>query len=47
VLCKIDRADREGFEVPVPQQPGRYVVSVLNISDDGDVGAATLAFEVK
>jgi hypothetical protein len=33
--------------VPVPQQPGRYVVSVLKISDDGDVGAATLALEVR
>jgi uncharacterized protein YfaS (alpha-2-macroglobulin family) len=47
LFWKIDRADREGFDVPVPQQPGRYVVSVLKISDDGDVGAATLALDVK
>ncbi len=46
-LCKIDRTEREGFDVPVPQQPGRYVVSVLKISDDGDVGAATLAIDVR
>ncbi len=47
LFWKIDRADREGFDVPLPQQPGRYVVSVLKISDDGDVGAATLALDVK
>lgn len=47
LFWKIDRAEREGFDVPVPQQPGRYVVSVLKISDDGDVGAATLALDVR
>ncbi len=47
LFWKIDRTEREGFDVPVPQQPGRYVVSVLKISDDGDVGAATLALEVR
>jgi hypothetical protein len=44
---KIDHADREGFDVPVPQTPGRYVVSVLKISGDGDVGAANVAIEVR
>ncbi len=47
LFWKIDRTEREGFDVPLPQQPGRYVVSVLKISDDGDVGAATLALEVR
>jgi uncharacterized protein YfaS (alpha-2-macroglobulin family) len=47
LFWKIDRVEREGFDVPVPQQPGRYVVSVLKISDDGAVGAATLALDVK
>lgn len=44
---KIDRTDREAFDVPLPQQPGRYVVSVLKISGDGDVGAANLAIVIR
>ena len=44
---RIDRADRETFDVTMPTQPGKYVVSVLKIGDDGDVGAASLAVEVR
>jgi hypothetical protein len=47
LLWRIDRAGREGFDLALPQAPGRYVVSVLKVSDDGDVGAATLAIEVR
>ena len=47
LLWRIDRADKETIEVPLPRAPGRYVVSVLKISDDGNVGAATLAVEVR
>jgi hypothetical protein len=47
LLWRIDRTDRESFDVALPQAPGRYVVSVLKVSDDGDVGAATLAIEVR
>jgi len=47
LLWRIDRASKQGFDVPLPQTPGRYVVSVLKVSDDGDVGAATLALEVR
>ena len=47
LLWRIDRTDREGFDVTLPQTPGRYVVSVLKVSDDGDVGAATLAIDVR
>ena len=46
-VWRIDRAAKEGFDVMLPQTPGRYVVSVLKVSDDGDVGAATLAIEVR
>ncbi len=46
-MWRIDRAAKEGFDVTLPQTPGRYVVSVLKVSDDGDVGAATLALEVR
>jgi hypothetical protein len=47
LLWRIERVDREGFDVTLPRDPGRYVVSVLKISDDGDVGAASLSFEVR
>ena len=46
-MWRIDRADKESFDLALPQTPGRYVVSVLKLSDDGDVGAATLALEVR
>ena len=47
LLWRIDRAGKEGFDLALPQTPGRYVVSVLKVADDGDVGAATLAIEVR
>ncbi|HTW84375.1 MAG TPA: hypothetical protein VMD91_09935 [Candidatus Sulfotelmatobacter sp.] len=47
LVWRIDRSDREGFDLTLPTDPGRYVVSVLKVSDDGDVGAATLALEVQ
>ncbi len=47
LVWRIDRADKEGFDLALPEAPGRYVVSVLKVSDDGDVGAATLAIEVR
>ncbi|HTD34072.1 MAG TPA: hypothetical protein VK665_10450 [Candidatus Elarobacter sp.] len=47
LVWRIDRGAKEGFDVTLPSVPGRYVVSVLKVSDDGDVGAATLALEVR
>jgi len=47
LVWRIDRAAKEGFDVALPRTPGRYVVSVLKVSDDGDVGAATLAIDVR
>jgi uncharacterized protein YfaS (alpha-2-macroglobulin family) len=47
LVWRIDRADKEGFEVTLPTDTGSYVVSVLKISDDGDVGAATVAVNVR
>ena len=47
LVWRIGRAAKEGFDVTLPHAPGRYVVSVLKVSDDGDVGAATLALEVR
>jgi hypothetical protein len=47
LVWRIDHSDTESFDVTLPTDPGRYVVSVLKVSDDGDVGAATLALEVR
>jgi hypothetical protein len=47
LLWRVDRVGKEGFDLALPQTPGRYVVSVLKVADDGDVGAATLAIEVR
>jgi hypothetical protein len=47
LLWRIDRTDKESFDLPLPETPGSYIVSVLKVSDDGDVGAGTLAIEVR
>ncbi|HEY0396691.1 MAG TPA: hypothetical protein VGD01_19600 [Candidatus Elarobacter sp.] len=47
LMWRVDRSAKNGFDVTLPQAPGRYVVSVLKVSDDGDVGAAALALEVR
>ncbi len=35
------------FDVPVPATPGHYVLSVMRIAADGDVGAASARFSVR
>ncbi|MBV8580044.1 MAG: hypothetical protein JOZ86_05365 [Candidatus Eremiobacteraeota bacterium] len=47
LLWRVAHGDREGFDLTLPETPGTYVVSVLKVADDGDVGAATLAIEVR
>ncbi|HEY5348461.1 MAG TPA: hypothetical protein VIJ64_01980 [Candidatus Lustribacter sp.] len=44
---RIARSDRSSFEVPMPREPGRYVLSVIKMTDDGDVGAASLKLTVQ
>jgi hypothetical protein len=43
--------DRTGggatIAVTVPRDPGRYVLSIVKITDDGDVGAASMALTVQ
>jgi hypothetical protein len=31
----------------VPHDPGRYVLSLIKMTDDGDVGAASIALTVQ
>jgi hypothetical protein len=43
---RVERSDAEALDVPVPKQRGRYVLSVMKISESGEVGAASVAFLV-
>ena len=47
IVWRVGQNDGDAFNVDLPTQPGHYVVSVLKISDDGDVGAASLAVSVQ
>jgi hypothetical protein len=44
---RVDRTNRSTFEVPVPHDAGRYVLSIIKMTDDGDVGAASMALTVQ
>jgi hypothetical protein len=43
----VARGKGDTLDVPVPDEPGHYVLSVLRISDDGDLGAASASFDVR
>ncbi len=43
----VDRSTGDTIDVPVPAERGHYVLSILKISDDGDVGAASASFNVQ
>ena len=47
MFWSIDRASGTTLDVPVPQERGHYVLSILRIADDGDLGAASASFNVK
>lgn len=40
VYWKVDRTAGSAFDVPVPEAPGKYVLTLLKIGDDGRVTAA-------
>ena len=45
---RVDRSDSaSSLSVTVPQTPGRYVLSIIKMTDDGDVGAASIALTVQ
>jgi hypothetical protein len=46
-LWQVDRASGSGVDFTVPAERGHYVVSILKIADDGDVGAASVSFNVQ
>jgi hypothetical protein len=43
---RIARLSGQTLDVPVPKERGHFVVSILKVSDDGDVGAASASFNV-
>ncbi len=47
LLWRIVRQNGETFDAPVPKERGHYVLSILKIGDDGDVGAASASFNVQ
>ena len=47
VSWKVARAGAAGFELTLPSEAGRYVLSVLRVDDDGRVTAATSNIEVR
>ena len=47
LLWQIVRADGATVDFTVPSERGHFVVSILKMSDDGDVGAASLSFNVQ
>jgi hypothetical protein len=47
LLWQVARAAGDSLDFTVPNEPGHFVVSVMKIFDDGDVGAASLGFTVQ
>ncbi len=44
---QVGRSDGGPISVPVPHDAGRYVLSIIKMTDDGDVGAASIALTVQ
>jgi hypothetical protein len=47
LVWRVERIDGATFTLQLPSQPGRYVLSVLKIADNGAVGAASLSLDVR
>lgn len=47
LLFKVEHGERGVLSVPLPSERGRYVLSLIDISEDGDVGAASLSLTVR
>ncbi len=47
LIWRIDANAGESVEVPLPQEKGKYVLSILKLTDDGDAGAATISLTVQ
>ena len=47
LVWRVERLSGPSFTVQLPAQAGTFVLSVLKISDDGDVGAASVPLTVR
>jgi hypothetical protein len=47
LLWRAGRSDRETLDVELPKERGRFILSVMKIYDDGDVGAASIGVTVQ
>jgi hypothetical protein len=47
LLWRVERASAGSFVVPLPLARGTYILSVLRVFDDGDVGAASKSVTVR
>jgi hypothetical protein len=47
LLWRVDEHAGPSLDVPLPQQKGKYVLSILKMTADGDVGAATISLVVQ
>jgi hypothetical protein len=47
LVWRIDANAGNRIEVPLPEAKGKYVLSILKMTDDGDVGAATISLSVQ
>jgi hypothetical protein len=47
LLWRIDANTGQSIDLPLPQEPGKYVLSLLKMTSDGDVGAATISLTVQ
>jgi hypothetical protein len=47
VYWNVEHTDRETLDIPMPAEKGQYVLSLLKVHGDGDVGAASLVLTVR
>ncbi|MFI5302301.1 MAG: hypothetical protein ACHREM_29770, partial [Polyangiales bacterium] len=47
LVWRVEGVDGSSFDVALPAERGSYVLSILKISTDGDVGAASIALSVR
>jgi hypothetical protein len=47
LVWRVDQNAGASVDVPLPQEKGKYVLSILKMTDDGDVGAATISLTVQ
>lgn len=47
LVWQVDRIDGSSLELAMPRERGRYVLAVVKVTDDGDVGSASIPVTVE